>query len=228
MSLPHVIVLATGKGGAGKSTLARSLAGHWLVNQQKPALVDADPQASIATFFDHDGPMKDIEVVADPEVETIRQTIEELKKNYQPIIVDTAGFRNQTTIMAAICADLVIIPMKPAAEDVREAIAMADLVQELNEIPERQGRPIQVMMALTMTIPGTVIGRHVRKELEEGGHPLLQAELTQRVAYPELSMQGLSPSVVDPDGAAARDIARMASEISKKMDMKNGKDIKAA
>jgi chromosome partitioning protein len=223
MSLPHIIVLATGKGGAGKSTLARSLAGHWLANHQKPALVDADPQASIATFFDYDGPMKNIEVVADPEVETVRQTILDLAKSHQPVIVDTAGFRNQTTIMAAICADLVLIPMKPAAEDVREAIAMAELIEELNEIPERQGRPIQVLMALTMTVPGTVIGRHVRQELEEGGHPLLKAELTQRVAYPELSMRGLAPSVVDPEGAAARDIARIAAEISQRTDMSHVK-----
>ena len=37
-----VITLATSKGGAGKSTLARSLAAHWLTVGHKPALIDAD------------------------------------------------------------------------------------------------------------------------------------------------------------------------------------------
>ena len=31
---------------------------------------------------------------------------------------------------------------------------------------------------------------------------------------PELSMRGLAPSLVDPEGAAARDIAEVATEIA--------------
>lgn len=102
---------------------------------------------------------------------------------------------------------------------------MYQLVQELNDTPEREGRPIDVAMVLTMTTPGTVIARHVRKQLEGGGYPLLSAEIAQRVAYPELSMRGLSPSIVEPDGAAARDIAQLAAEISKRA---GGVHVKAA
>jgi chromosome partitioning protein len=42
---------------------------------------------------------------------------------------------------------------------------------------------------------------------------LLLAEVTQRVTYPELSMRGLAPSITDPEGAAARDIGRVAMEL---------------
>lgn len=225
MSIPKIIVLATGKGGAGKSTVARALAAHWLSARHQPALIDADPQASLASFHDPQGPMKTVPLLADAEVATVRQSILDLSGKYRPVIVDTAGFRNQTTIMAAISADLVLIPLKAAAEDVREAIAMYDLVQELNGTPEREGHSIDVMMVLTMTTPGTVIARHVRKELEEGGYPLLAAEVTQRVAYPEHSMRGLSPSIVEPEGAAARDISQLAAEISKRS---GGANVKAA
>ena len=213
MAVPHVLVLATGKGGVGKSSLARSLAGHWLHIGQRPAIIDADPQASIASFHDPEGPMSMVPVVADPELESIRGTISELAERHQPVIVDTAGFRNKTTIMACVAADLVLIPLKASAEDVREAVAMFNLIGELNATPERQSTPIQAAMVLTMTTPGTVIARQVRKELEGAGFPLLAAEVTQRVAYPELSMKGLAPSIADPEGAAARDIARVATEL---------------
>ena len=67
-------------------------------------------------------------VISGPEMETVRNTIMQLSGENRPVIVDTAGFRNQTTIMAAISADLVLIPLKAASEDVREAVAMYDLI----------------------------------------------------------------------------------------------------
>lgn len=212
---PRVIVLASGKGGVGKSTLARSLAAHWLSVGQNPAIVDADPQASIISLHDSEGPMAKVTVVADPEVETIKSTIDELAARHSIVLVDTAGFRNQTTIMACISADIVLVPLKPAAEDVREALAMLDLINELNATPERARAPIDVRLVMTMVTPGTLIARQVRKELEKGGYPILETDVVQRVAFPELSMRGLAPSLVDPDGAAARNIAVVASELGK-------------
>ncbi len=70
-------------------------------------------------------------------------------------------------------------------------------------------------MILTMTMRGTVIARHVRDQLTEGGYPLLQAEMFNRVAYPEAGIDGLSPSITEPDGAAARDIGAIAQELMK-------------
>lgn len=210
----QVIVLASGKGGVGKSTLARGLAGYWLSVGQAPAVIDADPQASITSLHDAQGPMAGVVVVADPEMETIGATIADLQARHGMVIVDTAGFRNQTTIAACVAADVVVIPLKPAAEDMREAVAMLELIGELNGTPERLGRPIKAVLVLTMVTPGTVIARQVRKELEKAGYPLLDAEVAQRVAFPELSMRGVAPSLIDPDGAAARDIGRLAGELN--------------
>ncbi|MDV4159306.1 ParA family protein, partial [Rhizobium brockwellii] len=182
-----------------------------------PAIVDADPQMSIVRRHDPEGALSKLTVVSDPEADSVQATIADLAERHQPVIVDTAGFRNQTTIMAAIVADLVLIPLKPASEDADEAIAMFELINELNQTPERKGRPIMAFMVMTMTTPNAVIVRHVRKELESGGYPLLEAEIAHRVIYPELSIRGLAPSIVDGDSAASRDIARLATEIMKKV-----------
>lgn len=209
-----VITLATSKGGAGKSTLARALGAHWLALGHKPALVDADPQRSLANRYNADGPLSALPVVAEPE-ERVRDAIDELRSRYAPVIVDTAGFRNRTTIAALVETDLALIPLKPAVEDVDAAIATYDLIQEINQTEERAGRPIRAAMILTMTMRGTVISRHVRAQLASAGYPLLIAEMPNRVAYPEAGIEGLSPTTVDPDGAAARDIAALAHEIMK-------------
>ncbi len=209
-----VITLATSKGGAGKSTLARSLSAHWFNLGHKPALVDADPQRSLANRYDPNGKLGAVPIVAEPE-ERVAEVIKELRVRQAPVIVDTAGFRNRTTIGALVATDLALIPLKPAIEDVDAAIATYDLIQEINETEERAGRPIKVAMILTMTMRGTIIARHVRLQLALAGYPLLVAEMPNRVAYPEAGIEGLSPSSVDPDGAAARDIAALAQEIMK-------------
>jgi chromosome partitioning protein len=207
-----VLTLATSKGGAGKSTLARSLAAHWLLVGHKPALVDADPQRSIANRHDATGKLGALPVIAEPELR-VRDVIAELREKHAPVIVDTAGFRNRTAISALVTSDIALIPLKPSAEDVEAAIATYELIQEINATPEREGNPLLAVMVLTMTMHGTVISRHVRNQLEAEGLPVLKAEMSNRVSYPESGIEGLSPSVVDPDGAAARDIAAIAKEL---------------
>jgi chromosome partitioning protein len=207
-----VIALATSKGGVGKSTLARGLAAYWFALGRKPALIDADPTATLSKRYNPHGKLGAVPVVAEPE-ELVAQVIEQLRTQHAPVIVDTAGFRNRTTISTLVAADLAIIPLKPAAEDLDCAIATYELIREINDTPERQGHPIRTAMILTMTMRGTVIARHVRNQLKAAGYPLLQAEMPHRVAYPEAAIEGLSPSVTDPDGAAARDMAAIVHEL---------------
>lgn len=164
-----VITLATSKGGVGKSSLGRSLAAHWFTVGHKPALVDADPQRSLANRYDPEGRLGAVPVVAEPE-ERVDEVIEELRKRHAPVIVDTAGFRNRTTIGALVATDLALIPLKPAVEDVDAAIGTYELIREINEADEREGRPIKVAMILTMTLRGTVIARHVRDQLTDAGY----------------------------------------------------------
>jgi chromosome partitioning protein len=114
-----------------------------------------------------------------------------------------------------VASNVALIPLKPSAEDVEAAVTTYELIQEINGTPEREGNPIRAFMVLTMTMHGTVISRHVRSQLEGEGLPVLKAEMNNRVSYPETGIDGLSPSVVDPDGAAARDIAAIANELMK-------------
>jgi chromosome partitioning protein len=207
-----VIALITPKGGTGKSTLARSLAANWLLIGHKPALVDADPQQTLAARYNPDGLMSSVPVVAEAE-ERVAEVIEELRAQYAPVIVDTAGFRNRTAITALVATDLAIIPLKPAIEDIEAAVAAFDLIQEINDTPERKARPVRCVMVLTMTMNATVIAKHARTQLTEAGYPLLKAEMANRVAYPESGIDGLSPCIVTPEGPAARDIAAIAHEI---------------
>lgn len=211
--LPRIITLATSKGGTGKSTLVRSIAGHCAQRGHKVAIIDADPQGSIINRYQANS-FKNLSVFAEPE-ETVDSLITELKEKYYPIIVDTAGFSNKTTIKALIVTDLAIIPLKPSADDLTAAVETYSLLTEINDTEERKGNPIKYRMIITMSQAGTIIAKHIRNELENGQYNLLKSEMFLRVAYPEAGIKGLSPCITDPEGAAARDIAAIMKEIAK-------------
>lgn len=211
--MSFVIVLATSKGGAGKTTLATCLAAHWHNFGMRVAIIDADPQGSIIKSYNPAGPMGSISVFSDPEV-TVYNTINEKRGNFDIIIVDTGGFSNKTAAMAILDADLVLIPSKASALDIQRAIETHGLIKDLNFTPERAGKPIVYRMVLTMTVQGTVIARQVKQDLKEMGYLLIDSELHNRVVYQEGTLEGTPPNLLDQDSAAAIDVAAIAREIS--------------
>ena len=66
---------------------------------------------------------------------------------------------------------------------------------------------------MMQTTRDSVIARHIRAELTEAGFPLLENELVNRIAYGEAALFGATPSLHEPRGAAAREIAALADEI---------------
>ncbi len=212
--MTKIISLTTSKGGAGKTTLARSLVCHWLSLGFKVGVIDADPQASFYSRHDPEGPAKDLLIIANAE-EGIEVSINELKEaECTHIIIDTGGFRNRTTVKALINSDLALIPLKSSADDVAGAIDTHDLIKELNQTPERGKTPIKYRMVLTMTQQGTVISRHIKDELKSMGYSVFENEQFHRVSYPEAAIKGLAPNIIDLEGPAARDIAKIVTELN--------------
>lgn len=91
-------------------------------------------------------------------------------------------------IRALIASDLALIPLKPSADDVAEAINTHKVLKELGKVPEREGHSIYYRMILTMSNQGTVIAKHIKEELKKIGYLVLDAELHNRVAYPEAGL----------------------------------------
>jgi chromosome partitioning protein len=209
---PEVIVLATFKGGSGKSMIAACLAVYWHSQGCNPALVDADPQGSIVKWLARTGPIETLRVEADP-TDKIGLLVSRLAKDHKPVIIDTPGFRSRTTVAALASAKLALIPVKPSPMDVRVALETQQLVAELNKTKERTDRPIIIRFVITMTTLGSVIARDIRAQMEEAGLPLLAAEIGNRVAYGEAALLGSTPTLTEPKGAAAHEIARLAQEI---------------
>lgn len=201
-----IIVVATLKGGSGKSTLASSLAVHWKLAGRSPALIDADPQRSLVRLAARGEALGGVPVFENSRG-TVVTMVQELAQRHAPVLVDTAGFRTAATLAAMTVADLVVLPVKPSPLDVD---VMLDTARALLS---GEGRSARFRCVLTQTTRDSLISRHIRAELAGAGFPLFDTELVNRIAYGEAALYGATPSMTEPRGPAAREIAALAAEI---------------
>ncbi len=201
-----IITVATMKGGSGKSTLASCLAVHWHLTGRHPTLIDADPQRSIMRLAARERALGGVSILEDATEEASR-TARRLAST-GPVIIDTPGFRSKTTLECLAAADFVLVPVKPSPFDVDR---MLDTLNILTDRPD--GRRPVFRCLLTQTTRDSVIARHIRAELAEAGLPVLAAEMQNRVAYPEATLWGATPSLISWKGPAAREIAAIADEL---------------
>ncbi|WP_067221797.1 AAA family ATPase [Stappia indica] len=203
----QVITVASLKGGSGKSTLASCLAVHWRMRGWRVLLVDADPQHSVLRLAAREQALGGLPVIARAD-RGMWKAVKEQAGDYDLIVVDTPGFDSEITAAGLAVADLVLIPVKPSPLDVDR---MTDTVGLL--MAGVQGWAPTFRCVLTQTTRGSVIARHIRAELEEAGFPLLRQELQNRVSYAEAALYGATPTLTQPDGAAAQDVQELAGEV---------------
>jgi chromosome partitioning protein len=136
------------------------------------------------------------------------KTAQNLAAAGRPIIIDTPGFRSQATLACIAAADFLLVPVKASPLDVDR------MLDTLNSLIDGAGsRRPTFRCVLTQTTRDSVISKHIRAELIEAGFPVLNSEMTNRVAYAEAGLWGATPSLINWNGLAAREIAAIASEV---------------
>jgi chromosome partitioning protein len=202
-----IITIATMKGGSGKSTLASCLAVHWHVQGRRVAIIDADPQRSIARLAARERALGGLPVTEDA-THDIESTAHRLAEQFELIIIDTPGFRSDATLGCLRISDFVLIPVKPSPFDVDRMLDTLNMLTAGNRSEQPNFRCV-----LTQTTRDSVIGKHVRAELVEAGFPVLHAEIRNRIIYAEAALWGATPTLLDPRGPAALDIGAIAGEV---------------
>lgn len=185
-----VIVAASSKGGAGKSTLVLVLAVTLEAQGASVTIIDADPNQPIHAWRSINK-TSSIEVVGGDDVKegTIVTLIREHAAKKQFVIVDLEGTANRLVSRAITQADLVLIPMQASALDTNQAGRTITLI---NEEVEVVGRPINYRVVMTRTNPAisTKIESNIIRTLRENSIPLLSRRLNERAAYKTIFVTG--------------------------------------
>jgi len=204
----RVIALLNQKGGAGKTTLATHLAGELAVEGFRVVLIDADPQGSASDWAERraQSALKRLYGVYGLAREILHAEVPQIAQTADFVIIDGPPRSAAITRSALLASDLALIPVQPSAYDIWASADMVRLIEEA-----RLYRPaLRSAFVINRRVVGTVIGREARAALAEQSVPALTAEVCQRIAFADSVAGGLLVRERDAQGAAAREIARLA------------------
>ena len=211
-----VIVTASSKGGAGKSTLTLVLAQALDAMGGSVTVVDADPNRPLVRWRGGKS-ASGVEVVGDVTESNIIKVIREHSSARQFVLVDLEGTANRLVSRAITQADLVLIPLQASALDSNEASRAVGLIQEEEEALEGRKIPYRIIMTRTNPLITTKIEAGIYKALADADIALLKTRLHERQAYKAIfvrrqALAELDNTINGLDGAR-ENAERLASEV---------------
>jgi chromosome partitioning protein len=199
-----VVSFLTQKGGAGKSTLALSLAVAAKEAGDRVAMLDLDPQASLVNWSQtrNDG---DVFVeAATPESLGDRLNLF-AEAGVTLCIVDTAGTKVEAAALAMSACAMFIVPARPNAFDLRVGEATRRMVKELG------GKAVFLLNQCPPSQQSARVKDGVRA-LEASG-VLLSPTISARVDFQDAARTGLGVTEINRHGQAAAEIRQLWSSI---------------
>lgn len=205
-----VLTLAQQKGGAGKTTLAAQLAVAFASSGRSVALVDIDPQGSLARWFKLRETAGKVGRVSFTAVTGWRAqaTVDKLKASHDLVLVDSAPHAEIEAKIAVRIADLIVVPMQPSPLDLWAteptlALAKSEKRKALIVLNRDQTR-----MKLSEALAGPIA---------ELGVEVAEATIGSRTAFAASMMEGLGVVETAARTKAAAEILALADEITRRL-----------
>ena len=126
--MSKIISFIQSKGGVGKSTLLCSLATVLKEDNKKIALIDTDKQNTTCEFGKEFG----FDYLTSYEIEDFKSIISDIKKQYEIILIDTAGFDNVLVSEIIKYTDIHIIPITASQPDINGFLNTYDNIKKFS------------------------------------------------------------------------------------------------
>lgn len=193
-----VVVVASPKGGAGKSTAAVIL-GTELAHAGVPVvMLDCDPNQSLTLWSERGELPARISVINDVTDSTVVRTIKANDVDGQVVVVDLEGVASRLVSRAISQADLVLTPMRGTTLDATIGVRAIALVKEEEEA---LGREIRHAVLFTMTrMVRSKQHSEIARSLSEQGVDVLEVELLERSSFSALFEFGGDLRSIPPQG----------------------------
>lgn len=212
--MSKVISLITGKGGAGKSTIAFNLSGSLAEKNYSVILIDADNEKpdSIGMYHQAESKKPKFDITL-ANHDNLREQINDLKNNYDFIIFDTPPNYTTSSLRSAMVSDFVLIIAAPSFSD-------ENAVSKSINIANDALKPSYVL--LNKIFKQQKLSQNLIKEIKQSSFKVLQTHITDKVAVRECAYFGEYVGEYAKDSESHMEFKRLASEVIKISTWKNG------
>jgi len=183
------VLVASSKGGVGKTTLSTNLAAHFALDGKRTVLVDADRQGSAHHWASKRAHLEHAVLPVDG---TRRDWGRKVPEDAQRVIVDAAaGTHGEELAHFLDVADAVVVPVMPSTIDMEATVPFLDSLAKHPRV--RKGK-LPVGLVGNRLRPWTTASQQSMETLRQWPYPVV-AQLRDTQAY--VLMAGLGRSLFD-------------------------------
>jgi chromosome partitioning protein len=191
----RTIVLASRKGGAGKTTISSCLAVEAeRVGAGPVAIIDIDPMAGLSQWWDARKAATPVLTRAEP---TLEAALDLLRDNgFKYVIIDTPPALTRDVSETVGVADLVLVPVQPSPDDLRAVSVTVDLVKAQKR---------RLVFIVNRVKPRVKLTGEAAVALSQHG-TVCPTFVYDRTDYAAAKTDGLVAQEIDPYGRAAAEM----------------------
>ncbi|ACA17753.1 Cobyrinic acid ac-diamide synthase [Methylobacterium sp. 4-46] len=209
----QTITIAARKGGVGKATLATHLSVIAAEGEKPVLLFDADPQQSLAWWWQlRPG---DTPALVECDARELPRILPAARdEGVAFAIVDTPPHAENSIADAMRVADLVLVPTRPGRFDLAAVATTLEFAQRvgkqplavINHAPPRTGAAEPAIVA------------EARETLTKMGATVAEAVVSQRVAMSRAVIGGQTVNEYEPEGRAAAEMLALWREVKSRLE----------
>jgi chromosome partitioning protein len=203
----RTLVIASQKGGVGKTTIAGHLGVMAEAKGAGPVvLIDTDPQGSLASWWNER--QAETPAFATVDIANLPDRLKQLEKAGMKLaIIDTPPAVTETIRTVLAVADLVLIPTRPSPHDLRAVGSTVELAEEAGK---------RIIFVINGAAPRARITGEAAVALSQHG-TVAPVTLYQRTDFAASMIDGRTVQEIDAGGRSAAEITELWKYVSTQM-----------